>query len=253
MSTQNGGEGKVRQRVRPAGPQTNDANPQREQEASQPASAPADAGVAVSAPNPLSDPKPTPLILGDKPEEEGVGFSEFRGHKLGNTLAERYRQLRIMAGPDAALEFAIKETMALLHQGANVEVVSQQFDVPTRTVYDWRKEGRRRIGQSVESFDPKSYVGMLLNDLEQAQELFRITMSRAKSGDHVKLRAAEGLIKLCDQRMAILDKFGIIQAAGLAKSHGDDPRVTEARDAFRQFSEAEHDFFGDPNASVIDP
>lgn len=179
---------------------------------------------------------------------EDLRSSEFHGLQLSNTLAERYRQLRQIAGIEAAIEFAIRETMTLLHRGMQREAISQQFNVTLRTVESWIAKGREKLGVAVEKFDATTLVGDYLADAEFARQLLYANATGQKSTPAIRQRAAEGLMRLGAERMNFLDKLGLVRSIAIGNSRDEDPRILEARESFRRMKSLDTDFFGDPNA-----
>lgn len=198
-------------------------------------------GTSIPVVTPTSLQSPQPLI------PEDIRSSEFNGVQLGNTLADRYRQLRAIAGFEAAKEFAIRETMTLVSRGTPVEAISQQFNVSLRTVEQWKHDGRIKMGIAVEKFDASALVGDLLSDMEFARQLLYSNAVAQKTTAAIKQRAAEGLMRLSGERMAFLDKLGLMRAIAIGNSRDEDPRVLEARESFKRMKSLDNEFFGDPN------
>ena len=170
--------------------------------------------------------------------------------QLGNTLADRYRQLRAIAGMEHAKQFAIRETMTLVGRGTPLEAISQQFNVSLRTVEQWKHVGRKAMGIAVEKFDATALVGDLLSDMEFARQLLYSNAIGQKSTHAIKQRAAEGLMRLTSERMDFLDKLGLMRSIAIGNSRDEDPRVLEARESFKRMKSLDNEFFGDPNVQI---
>ncbi len=122
--------------------------------------------------------------------------SEWRGVGLAQTLGDRYRQLEIIQGAQAAHEFAIREAWTLTRQGTSIESISQQFDLPLAKVETFVAEARTRALARIDTFDPRLSLSAALSDIELARRAAMLTLMSAKASEGARALARDALIRV---------------------------------------------------------
>jgi hypothetical protein len=147
----------------------------------------------------MPEAQPAPI----QPKATNEPGSEWRGIALGQTLAERHHQLRIMQGSEVARDFARRETWHLSRSGVSVEALSAQFDLPTSEIETLIAEARERALSSIDTYDARLSLSAALEDITVARrEALRVLNSASSppsaraSARHMLLRIAQAEIEL---------------------------------------------------------
>lgn len=143
--------------------------------------------------------QPAPI----QPKATNEPGSEWRGIALGQTLAERHHQLRVMHGPEIARDFARREAWHLSRSGVSIEALSAQFDLPTGEIETLIAEARERALSSIDTYDARLSLSAALEDITVSRrEALRVLNSASSppsaraSARHMLLRIAQAEIEL---------------------------------------------------------
>lgn len=156
--------------------------------------------------------QPTPRPVQPDAQNQGPG-SEWRGIGLAPTLGDRYRQLEMVQGPEAAREFGIREAWTLTRQGSSVEAISQQFDLAVEVIEGFIGEARRRAVARINEFDPRLSLAAALQDIEMARSAAMRTMLSAKASDAARALARDALVRIAGRETDLAATIAQFRAA----------------------------------------
>lgn len=147
-------------------------------------------------PRVLAQVPPPPVVKPAPAFDPSTPGSEWRGIALGQTLRDRYLQLRALHGTESALAFAQREAWTLHRQGVSVEAISQQFDLPTADVQALLDKARTNALERINSFDVRVSLAAALADLEAARHAALRALNSPNSSEHRRAQARADLIRL---------------------------------------------------------
>lgn len=129
--------------------------------------------------------------------------SEWRGVALGQTLAERHYQLRVMHGPEVARDFARREAWHLSRSGVSVEALSVQLDLPTADIEALIAEARERALASIDTYDARLSLSAALEDIQVSRREALRVLNSASSSPSARASARHMLLRIAEAEIDI--------------------------------------------------
>lgn len=173
-------------------------------------------------PRPVQHAPPPPAVI---EAAKLPGGSEWRGQQLAQTLAERRRQLQVVAGADAAREFAKREAWHLTRAGVTLEAISLQLDVASDEVAALVAEARQAALEAIDRYDARISLSASLQDIEITRREALRTLNSASASPSMRASARRMLLQ-CAQQEA--DLAVLIEQYRAARGLGDGVQDTGA-------------------------
>lgn len=170
----------------------------------------------VVATPPVAPPSPI------QPKAQDYPGSEWRGVALGQTLAERFAQLRVMHGAEVARDFARREAWHLTRTGVSVEAISQQFDLPTDEVEALVREARQRALDTIDKFDARLSLSAALEDIQVSRREALRVLNSGSASPGLRAQARNQLLRCAEAETDLAISIEAYRAAHGLNDDGSD-------------------------------